>query len=149
MSLGSQSEFDLLSLLFLNTAWVNIGNAGGLLGSTVAGSFFIALHTANPGQAGNQSTSEAAYSGYARVAVARSGSGWMLSGSDPTTSANVSATTYPTSASGPETESYFSIGTLSTGAGEYLWFGPLVTPLVVNIGITPSFASGQLTASMT
>jgi len=149
MPLGNQAESDLLALLFLNTAWANIGNSGGLLGSTVAGSYFIALHTSNPGQAGNQSTSEAAYSGYARVAIARSGSGWSLSGSDPTISSNVAAATYPTSASGPETESYFSIGTLSTGAGEYLWYGALTTPLVVNIGITPSFAGGALTAGMT
>ncbi len=68
MSLSNVSETALLALVFNNTSWANVGDATGLVGSTAAGSFFIALHTADPGEAGNQSTSEANYTGYARVA---------------------------------------------------------------------------------
>ena len=76
MSMSDVSEAALLDLLFLNTAWANVGNVAGLQPSGVAGSFYVALHTADPGDAGDQTTSEVAYTGYARVAVARSGAGW-------------------------------------------------------------------------
>ena len=39
-------------------------------GSSVAGSLYVSLHTADPGVGGGQNTNEATYSGYARVAVA-------------------------------------------------------------------------------
>ena len=41
---------------------------------------YVSLHTANPGAGGAQNTSEAVYTSYARVAVARSTGGWTLSG---------------------------------------------------------------------
>ena len=70
-------NINLLKLLFQNTTWANVGDATGLVHTTTAGSFFISLHTADP-SAGNQSTSETAYTGYARVAVARSSAGWTV-----------------------------------------------------------------------
>ena len=69
MSASDACESDLLKLLFQNISWANVGNAGGLLQSTVAGSFFVSLHTADPGEAGTQTTNETSYTGYARVAV--------------------------------------------------------------------------------
>jgi hypothetical protein len=83
--IGNTAQSDLLKLVFQNIAMANVGNAGGLQPSTVAGSLFVALHTADPGAAGTQSTSEAAYTSYARVAVARSSGGWTVTGSSPTT----------------------------------------------------------------
>lgn len=68
---------NFLNLLFKNTTWANIGDATGLVGSSTAGSLYVALHTADP-SAGNQNTSEATYTSYARVAVARSGAGWSV-----------------------------------------------------------------------
>ena len=75
MSLSNASENDLLLLYFNNTNVANMGDATGVRGSTVAGSLFVSLHTADPGETGTQSTSETSYTGYARVAVARSGAG--------------------------------------------------------------------------
>lgn len=80
MSKSNASETALLALLFNNTDFATIGDAGGLQNSATAGSFYISLHTADPGEAGNQTTSEATYGSYARVAVARSGAGWTVSG---------------------------------------------------------------------
>ena len=68
MSMSNASETALLNLLFNNTDWANVGDAAGLQNSATAGSFYVALHTADPGDAGNQTTSEASYTGYARVA---------------------------------------------------------------------------------
>lgn len=148
MSLGNTAESDLLKLLFQNTAWANIGNTGGLLPSTVAGSFFIGLATATLTGTATQSTSEAAYTSYARVAVARSSGGWSITGSSPTSSSNVAATTFPTCTGGTETETNFVIGRDSTGAGEVLWYGALTASLAVSSGITPSFAIGAIVATM-
>jgi hypothetical protein len=144
VSFGNTAENSLLLLLLQNTAWANVGNAGGLQPSTVAGSFFVALHTATPGQTGNQSTSEAAYTNYARVGVARSSAGWTVSGSNPTLGTNAAATTFAQSGSGPEVETFFSVGVASSGATVMLWFGGLTSSLTVNNLITPSFALGAL-----
>lgn len=76
MSMGNAAEAALLDLLFLNTDWAGVGDAGGLQNSATAGSFYVALHTSDPGEAGTQATNEIAYTSYARVAVARSAGGW-------------------------------------------------------------------------
>jgi len=81
MSKSNAFEAAFLDLLFLNTDIANIGDAAGLQNSAAAGSLYLSLHTADPGEAGTQSTSEVAYTGYARVAVARSGAGFSRSGS--------------------------------------------------------------------
>lgn len=149
MALGNTAQSDLLKILIQNVAWANLGDAAGVQPSAAAGSIFIALHTASPGAAGTQTTSEAAYTNYARVAVARSAAGWTVSGTSPTQVANVAATTFPQSTSGPETESHFSAGRATSGAGEILWFGALNANLVVNNLITPSFAIGTLVLNIT
>lgn len=136
----------LLDLLLQNTALANIGNAGGLQPSSAAGSLYIALHTANPGAGGNQSTSEAAYTGYARVAVARTSGGWTVSGDAYQNTATVS---FGACTAGSETETYFSIGTSSTGTGMILLSGALTSSLAVSSGITPSFAAGALNGTLT
>lgn len=84
MSKGNTFENDLLLLIFNNTDAALIGDATGLRGSSTAGSLYVSLHTGDPGEAGNQTTSECAYGSYARVAVARSGSGWTVSGNTVT-----------------------------------------------------------------
>jgi hypothetical protein len=145
MSLGNAAETSTLQLFFQNTAFANIGNAGGLQPSTVAGNYWIALHTgAGPGAGGNQSTNEAAYPGYTREPVARSVAGWTITGNQPATAENAAAITFPTATGGPETETFTSVGVASAGATEFLWFGALTLSLIVNTGITPSYAINAL-----
>jgi hypothetical protein len=103
---------------------------------------FVSLHTADPGAAGSQTTSEAAYTGYARVAVARTSGGWSISNE---TISNVGAINFPLCTGGSETETFVGVGTVSSGAGVLLWAGPLTAGLAVSNGITPSFAAGALT----
>ena len=71
MSKSNAFETSLLGLLFNNTDIANIGDAAGLQNSAAAGSLYLALHTADPGEAGDQTTNECTYGSYARVAVAR------------------------------------------------------------------------------
>ena len=72
MSATNAFESGLLSLIFENTNLANVGDATGLQGSATAGVFWISLHTATPNETGTQTTSEAAYTSYGRVSVARS-----------------------------------------------------------------------------
>lgn len=148
MSLGNSAENNLLLLIFNNTNWANIGDATGLRGSTGAGSFYSSLHTGDPGETGSQTTSEATYTSYARVAVARSAGGWTVSGTAPTQAANAGAVTFPACTGGSSTCTYFEVGRESSGAGEALWIGALTASLAVTNGITPSFAIGQLVCTL-
>lgn len=144
MSATNAFETALLSLIFENTAAANIGDATGLPGSATAGSFYISLHTADPGETGDQTTSEAAYTSYARVAVARSTAGWTVSGNSVT---NDAAITFPAATGGSATCTYFGIGTDSSGAGNLLFSGALGASLAVSSGITPAFAAGDLSVT--
>jgi hypothetical protein len=139
------AEAALLDLLFLNTDWANIGDVAGLQNSATAGSFFISLHTADPGEAGNQSTSEASYTGYARVAVARTAGGWTRTSS---TIANTALVQFAQCTGGSSIVTHFGIGTDSTGTGNLLLKGALTSSLSISTGIQPQFAAGAMTASV-
>jgi hypothetical protein len=133
---------------FQNANIANMGDATGLRGSTTAGSLFIALHTADPGEAGDQTTSEATYTGYARVAVARSSAGFTVSGTAPTQAANAAAVNFPACTAGTSVCTFFSVGLVTSGASVILASGALTASLSVSAGITPSFAIGQLTVTL-
>jgi hypothetical protein len=141
MSKGNTFENDLLLLVFNNTDCALIGDAAGLQNSATAGSLYVALHTGDPGEAGAQNTTEANYTGYARVAVARSGAGWTVTTGTVT---NAAAVTFGICTAGSSTCTYFSVGTDSSGAGKILYSGILTASLAVTVGITPAFAIGDL-----
>ena len=144
MSMSNASEAAFLDLLFLNTDWTGIGDAGGLQNSAAAGSFYIALHTADPGEAGNQATSEAAYTSYARVAVPRTAGGFSRSGS---TISNVALVQFPQCTGSTSLVTHFSIGTDASGAGQTVLSGALSSSLSISNGIQPQFAAAALTAT--
>lgn len=124
MSKGNTFENELLLHIFQNADIADIGDAAGLQNSAAAGSLYVALHTADPGEGGNQSTSEISYTGYARVAVARSSGGWTVTNNVVT---NAAAVTFGACTAGSGTATHFSIGTLSSGSGKILYKGPLGT----------------------
>lgn len=144
MSKSNAAETAFLTLVFNNTDWANIGDAGGLQNSAAAGSLYVALHTGDPGDAGNASTSECAYGSYARQAVARSGAGWTVSGD---TVSNAALIQFPQCSSGSETITYVSITTAVSGTSDILWSGALSASLAVSSGIQPQFAIGALTVT--
>jgi hypothetical protein len=148
MSASNDFESDVLNLVFLNTDIANIGDAAGLQNSVAAGSLYVALHTADPGEAGKQNTSEANYTGYVRVAVVRSGAGWTVSGTAPTQVANAAAVTFGLCTAGSNTVTYFSVGYETSGATKMIVSGILTASLAVSAGITPSFAIGALVATV-
>lgn len=142
MSKSNTFENDLLLLLFNNTAIALIGDASGVQPSGTAGSLYISLHTADPDEGGSQNTNEAAYTNYARQAVARSGAGWTVSGN---TVSNAALVQFPTCGASGATITHFGVGCSSgTGAGKLLYSGALSSSLAVSSGIQPQFAIGEL-----
>jgi len=143
MSLTNASETALLNLMFANENFANVGDATGLRGSSTAGSFYISLHQSSPGEAaaGGQQENEADYTGYARVAVARTSGAWTVSGNSVV---NASSIAFGACISGSNTITHFGIGTSSSGAGSLLFFGSIGS-LAVSAGITPAFAPGAMT----
>ena len=139
MSKSNTFENDLLKLIFNNVDIADIGDAGGIQNSASAGSLYVALHTADPGEAGDATTNETAYTNYARVAVARSGAGWTVSGNAVTNFAQV---TFPECGVTGATITYASITTDSSGASKILYSGALSSSLAVANQITPFFAAG-------
>lgn len=139
MSKSDAWENALLQLLFQNNNAANIGDATGLRGSSTAGSLYVSLHTADPGEAGSQTTSETSYTGYARVAVARSSSGWTVTNNSVSPASIV---TFGACTAGTATITHFGIGTASSGTGVLLYSGTVTPNISVSSGVTP-----QLTTS--
>ena len=112
--------------------------------------FYMALHTADPTSSGNQLSSEVstgAYPNYARVAVIRTSVGFTILSNGISNAALVQV---PTCGSGTSPViTNWSVGTVSSGAGEIIYTGALVAPLTVVNGIQPQFAAGTLTATET
>ena len=144
MSKTNTWENDLLLLLFNNTNAGSIGDTTGLRGSSTAGSLYVSLHTGDPTETGNQSSSEATYTSYARVAVARSSGGWTVSGTAPTQVVPAATISFPACTGGTNTISHFGIGTDATGTGKLLYKGTVTPNISVSSGVTP-----QLTTSTT
>jgi hypothetical protein len=140
MSKTNTWENALLELVFKNTNAANIGDATGLRGSSTAGSFYVSLHTGDPGEAGNQTTSETAYTSYARVAVARSGSGFTVTGNSVSPAANVD---FPECTGSTSTITHFGIGTASSGAGVLLYKGAVSPSISVSTGVTPRLTTAS------
>lgn len=138
MSKGNTFEADLIALIFNATPIANLADNAGTSPLT---SLHVSLHTADPGEGGAQNTSEATYGGYARVAVARSGAGWTVSGGSVSNAALVQ---FPQCASGSSTVTHVGVGTASSGAGKLLYKGALASSLSISTGIQPQFAGGAL-----
>jgi hypothetical protein len=136
MSKSNAHETAWLALVYNATAFADLAENDS---SSPATTLSVALHTADPGEAGDQSTSEATYTGYARVEVARTSGGWTVSGNQVS---NTAVIDFPAATGGSETLTHFSVG---YGAGnDMLSYGTLSSSIAVSSGIQPSIAAGTL-----
>lgn len=138
MSKSDTFENDILGLIFKNVAIANIGDASGLPASATAGNLWVTLHTADPGDAGTAVTSETAYTGYARQAVAR-GAGWNLTGNSVSPAANVDFPECTASPGGAIT--HWGVVNTSSGAGKLLYKGALTPNITMAVGVIPRVKS--------
>lgn len=144
MSKSDAWENGLLLHLFNNIAVTLVGDAAGLLPSAGAGSLYVSLHSSDPGEAGDQTTNEISYTGYARVAVARSGAGWTVATNTVTNAALVA---FGADTVGSVTATHFGVGTSASGAGKLLYSGALTASLAISPGITPQVAIAALSVA--
>src|SRR6185437_5022900 len=89
---ANYSAAGILNLLFLGTAFGGSGGAGTNIAINASvnavGNWYISLHTNDPTTTGGQNTNEVSYTGYARVAVARTTAGWTVTNANATCTPN-------------------------------------------------------------
>lgn len=137
MPIGSTFRNDLLKLIFNGTAIANLADNAA---SAPLTDLHMSLHTADPGAAGNQTTSEAAYTSYERKAVARSGVGWTVTGNSVSPAANVD---FVAATGGTETETHAMVGTDASGTGKNLFSGAITPNIAVSSGVTPRLTTAS------
>ena len=145
--MGKSATYDngMLLLLFQATTIANVAiNAT----SSPLTNLYVALHTADPtlsaggGTIGTQNASEISYTGYTRVAVARTSGGWTVTGAS---CSPVAAITFGASSGGTGgTASFWSVGAASSGASPMFYSGAISPTIAISSGVTP-----QLTAAST
>ena len=141
MSKGNTFENDLMKLIFTAVAIANLADNAA---SSPLTNLYVSLHTGDPGEGGDQTTNEADYTGYARVAVARTAGAWTVTNN---VAVNAATVTFGLCTAGSNTITHCAVGTSISGAGKLLYSGALAAPLNVSNGITPSFGAGVLSVS--
>lgn len=135
MSKSNAFENSLLLLIFNATAIADLAENDS---SSPATTLTVALHTADPGEAGTMLTNEAAYSTYARVTVARTAGGWTVTGNSVSPVADI---VFPTPSTGDnETLTHFSVG---TGVSNNILYKGTLTPNITAVdgGAAPTITT--------
>lgn len=133
MSKSNVLENEILLLLFNGTALTGYG-----------GNLYMALHSADPLEAGDQSTSEISYTGYSRVSIPRDNTGFTVTGN---TVVNAQTITFGNCTAGSATATHWSIGSSASGAGKILYKGALNSSLAISLNITPIIGATSLSIS--
>lgn len=129
MSFSNYAETAVLNHFFKSTSY------------TQPTHLYVGLATVTIGETDTGSTvTEADYTSYARVEFDT----WTISGNSVS---NNGAITFPQSTGGSNTVTDFFIADAST-AGNIIAYGALTTSKSIASGDTPSFASGQLSATL-
>lgn len=137
MSKGNTFENDFLKLIFNATPIANIADNAG---SSPLADLFVSLHTGDPGEAGDQTTSECAYTSYARVTIARTSGGFTVTTNSVSPAAEIS---FPAATGGSETATYFAIGVAVSGASKILYYGTVTPNIIISDGVTPKLTTAS------
>jgi len=139
MPKSTSASNSILALIFNATAWADIAENDS---SSPATNLYLSLHTADPGVGGSQTTNETSYTNYARIAIARTTSGWDVPSGGAT--ANAALAQFAQCGASGATLTHVAIGTASSGTGLVLYAGALTSSLAVANGIQPQFAANAL-----
>ena len=131
----------MLKLIFQAVAWANYADNAATTPQTNVG---IALHTADPTDTGDATSSEITYTSYTRVNVARTTGGWTETTGTITPVANID---FPAGTGGAGTASFFSTSksnaTPPTGTQAILWSGTVTPNIVTGNGVTPRLTTAS------
>lgn len=132
--LGTSFATSLLQAIFNATAIANLlDNAA----SSPLTNLYLSLHTDDPGPGGNQTASEATYTGYARLAVARTNAGFTISGRQVV---NAALAAFAQCTAGSNSIRSCAVGFASSGAGTIIARAPVGSA-------NPGFAFSSIAAS--
>lgn len=136
---------DILKLVFHATAIAGLADNDATSPLT---QLSVALHTADPGIGGNQSTSECAYTGYARLLVTRDASGWGIAGDDTTgwTVKPAALLAFGQCTAGSETATHASVGIAGSGATKILYRGAISPTIAISNTVTPELTTNTVIA---
>lgn len=131
----------MLSMIFNATTF------SGLVAATTGTNIALSLHTASPGETGDQTSNEATYTGYARVGTERTSSGWTVSG---TTAKLTSTVSFPQCSGGSNTITHFGIGlsTVAASTGTLLYYGTVTPNITVTNGVTPRLTTNTAVSEL-
>lgn len=135
MGIADNTENNLLKLIYNATAWANYADNAA---STPQTNVHVGLHTADPGDSGTMSTSESAYTSYARVNVARTTGGWTVTANSVSPVATIA---FPAGTGGSGTVTHFSTGKTGGGATDILLSGTVTPNIVTGNGVTPQLST--------
>lgn len=143
-AVGGKGSTYANALLKLNLQGVGITSIADNTATAPATVICVALHTADPGAAGTQTTNEAAYPGYSRLAVPRTSAGWTVTGATANPTNNL---TFNAATSGTETETWFSLaiptgGSVCGGSLVIMYRGSITPALTVTGGVSPQLTTG-------
>lgn len=134
---GGITRNDLLKLLYNAVPIANMADNAATSPHTV---IYVALHTASPGSAGDQTTNECAYPNYTRIGVARTAGGWTVVDNEVNPVASID---FPEAGVGAsETATYFSTGLAASGASKILHQGEISPGMAIAEGSTPKLGTG-------
>jgi hypothetical protein len=143
MPKGTTTANQLLALIFNATPMANFADNAASSPNT---NLYLSLHTADPTASGNQTSSEAAYTNYARIAVARTVGGWAVVSN---AAANAALAQFPQCGVTGATVTHVAIGKASSGTGQILYVGALSSSLAVSNLIQPQFNASTLNVTET
>lgn len=143
MTISDVSETAILKLIFQAVAWANYADNAATSPQTNIG---LALHTADPTDAGTAASNEVGYTSYTRVNVARTTGAWSVTGT-ATNCSPIAAINFPAGTGGSGTVTYFSTSFSNasppTGTQSILWSGTVTPNIVTGSGVTPSLSTAS------
>jgi hypothetical protein len=141
-AISNTSETAIMKLIFQAVTWTDYAVSAG--SGTPETNISLALHTADPAEAGTMATSEmttGAYAGYARVNVLRSVSGWAEASGVITPVANID---FPLGTGGTgATASFFSTGHTGAAGQPILFRGDITPTIACGNGVTPRLTTAS------
>lgn len=132
MSKSNTFENDIMKLFFNGTAIANIADNAA---SSPLTNLYLSLHTSDPGEAGDQTTNEISYTGYARKAVARTSGGFTVTANSVSLVADQD---FPKMTGGTGgTVTHWAVGTALTSTGKILYSGTVSPNIAIANGSIP------------
>lgn len=132
-------ENDVCKLIFNAVA---IGNIADNAAASPLTNLWVALHTADPTDAGLQSASEGGYAQYTRISVARTTGGWVVTNNSVSPVANIDFPQNTSTSTGTFTHASIGITSASTTT-KYLAAGTISPNINFSQNVTPRLTTAS------